>query len=528
VKLRNKKFSVQTTALIDSGAYSCFIGKRCFANSGFLAIPLPGGRRIRAFNADGTENCAGAITHFCRVQLRIGQHKTTQSFLITDLGAKDIIIGYSFLRQHNPVFDFQLETMEFSRCPPSCKYEQPRMNIDEEDLDGLQLPHLEDVAQDSFAQLNHDEWDHDEHFIHWIEHSDNPVARFLLAHTVLEEEIGTVSAGKDDKAYWSPHVPKHYHQHGKVFSKLASERMPTRKAYDHAIELNPGATLPRPSKLYPLNPAERTSLDEWIKDELAKGYIRPSKSPTAAPVFFVKKKDGSLCLVQDYRALNAVTKKNKFPIPRISDLVDRLSASSIFTSMDLRWGFNNVRIWEGDEEKAAFIMPKGLFEPTVMYFGFCNAPSTFQQMMNEVLHEEIATGHVVVYIDDILIFTDDLILHRQLVHRVLEKLAKNDLFIKPEKCRFEQSEVEFLGLIVGKNSIKMNPSKVEGITKWPAPTKVKHIQAFLGLCRGSTRNTQPNTTLRRTCEHVKVAVSNGDEVIRGPESLGRSNTSIDE
>jgi hypothetical protein len=355
------------------------------------------------------------------------------------------------------------------------------MNIDKEDLDGLQLPHLEDVAQDLFAQLNHDEWDHNEHFIHWIEHLDNPIARFLLAHTVLEEEIGTVSAGKDNKSYWLPHVPQHYHQHGKVFSKLALERMPTCKAYNHAIELNPGATLPRPSKLYPLNPAERTSLDEWIKDKLAKGYIRPSKSPTAAPIFFVKKKDRSLCLVQDYRALNAVTKKNKFPIPRISDLVDRLLASSIFTSMDLRWGFNNVRIWEGDEEKAAFITPKGLFEPTVMYFGFCNAPSTFQQMMNKVLHEEIATEHVVVYIDNILIFTDNLTLHRQLVHQVLEKLAKNNLFIKPEKCRFEQLEVKFLGLIVGKNSIKMNPSKVEGITKWPAPTKVKHIQAFLSL-----------------------------------------------
>jgi hypothetical protein len=97
VKLHDGKSTVQTTALIDSGAYSCFIGKQCFTNSGFLATPLPGGRRIRAFNADGTENCAGAITHFCQVQLRIGEHKTTQSFLITDLGAKDIIIGYSFL-----------------------------------------------------------------------------------------------------------------------------------------------------------------------------------------------------------------------------------------------------------------------------------------------------------------------------------------------------------------------------------------------------------------------------------------------
>jgi hypothetical protein len=166
VKLHNKKFSVQTTALIDSSTYSCFIGKQCFTNSRFLAIPLPGGRRIQAFNADGTENRTGAITHFCCVQLCIREHKTAQSFLITDLGAKDIIIGYSFLWQHNLVFNFKLETMEFSRCPPLCRYEQPRMNIDKEDLDGLQLLHLEDVAQDLFAQLHHKEWDHNKHFIH--------------------------------------------------------------------------------------------------------------------------------------------------------------------------------------------------------------------------------------------------------------------------------------------------------------------------------------------------------------------------
>jgi hypothetical protein len=166
--------------------------------------------------------------HFCCVQLCIGEHKTTQSFLIMDLGAKDIIIGYSFLQQHNPVFDFKLETMEFLRCPPLCKYEQPHMNIDKEDLDGLQLPHLEDVTQDLFTKLNHDKWDHNKHFIHWIEHLDNPVACFLLAHTVLEEEIGTVSAGKDNKAYWLPNCAgKHatLHNFRFIFRTLRSSRM---------------------------------------------------------------------------------------------------------------------------------------------------------------------------------------------------------------------------------------------------------------------------------------------------------------
>ena len=123
----------------------------------------------------------------------------------------------------------------------------------------------------------------------------------------------------------------------------------------------------------------------------------------------------------------------------------------------------------------------GLYEPTVMTFGLCNAPSTFQAMMNDILKEEIATGHVAVYIDDIIIFTDDLTLHRQLTERVLEKLRKHDLFVKPEKCKFEQPTVGFLGLVVSKNSIAMNESKVEGVTAWPTPTKVKHVQAFLGL-----------------------------------------------
>lgn len=153
--------------------------------------------------------------------------------------------------------------------------------------------------------------------------------------------------------------------------------MPVRKTYDHPIDFVEGASLPKPAKLYPLSPKERNSLDEWIDEELRKGYIRPSKSPVAAPFFFVKKHDGGLRPCMDYRALNDITIKNRYPIPRISDLIDSLSQASIFTKIDLRWGYNNVRIREGDEWKTAFITRRGLFEATVMYFGFSNAPGTF-------------------------------------------------------------------------------------------------------------------------------------------------------
>jgi hypothetical protein len=149
--------------------------------------------------------------------------------------------------------------------------------------------------------------------------------------------------------------------------------------------------------------------------------------------------------------------------------------------MDLRWGFNNLRIREGDEVKAAFLTHRGLFEPLVMMFGLCNAPASFQTMMNSVLKEEIATGKVVVYVDDILIFTKDLEELRRLTRQVVSKLQKNRLFLKPEKCEFERTKVEFLGLIISENLVEMSPKKLETIRLWPTPRKKQELQQFLGF-----------------------------------------------
>jgi hypothetical protein len=281
--------------------------------------------------------------------------------------------------------------------------------------------------------------------------------------------------------------------------------MPTCKPYDHAIELLPGTSLPKLAKGYPCNHAEQVAIKLFIKEHLEKGYIRPSKSSTAAPCFFVKKLDGSLQLVQDYWKLNEVTKKNQYPLPCIADLINMLTQSFIFTKMNLLWGFNNICIKEGDEEKVAFVADSRLWEPTVMFFGFCNAPSTFQNMMNNVLAEEIATGNIVVYIDDILVYNNDITTHQRLVNSILKKLQENNLFCKPEKCKFKQEKVNFLGLIIGHNSMEMDPKKVEGVTQWPAPKSVKHIQVFLGLAnfyqrfiKDFTKIVQPLTLL--TCK----------------------------
>ena len=233
--------------------------------------------------------------------------------------------------------------------------------------------------------------------------------------------------------------------------------------------------------MIPLSVDEQKEVEAFLDDQLAKGYIRPSISPQTSPVFFVPKKDRKKRMVQDYRYVNEYTIKNNYPLPLISQLVDKLKGCKLFTKMDLRWGYNNVRVKEGDEWKAAFVTHRGAFEPLVMYFGLCNSPTTFQKMMNEIFHD--MSDVCVMYIDDLMIFmkSDNQEEHDKIVLEVLQRLKANDLFVKPEKCHFRVKEVDFLSMIVSCNGIKMDPSKVSAILKWPDLTNVKQVRAFLGL-----------------------------------------------
>ena len=191
--------------------------------------------------------------------------------------------------------------------------------------------------------------------------------------------------------------------------------------------------MPRKGKVYPLSREEREEVREFVKEQLRKGYIRPSKSPQMALVFFVGKKDGKKRKVQDYQYLNEWTIKNNYPLPLISDVLENIGTKKLFTKMDLRWGYNNIRIKERDEWKAAFTMPEGLFEPTVMFFGLTNSPAMFQTMMNELLRDLINTGKVAVFIDDVIVGTETEKEHDELVAEVIWRLEENDLYVKPEK-----------------------------------------------------------------------------------------------
>jgi len=234
--------------------------------------------------------------------------------------------------------------------------------------------------------------------------------------------------------------------------------------------------------VYPLAVTEGSALTEFLNEQLQKGYIQPSKSPYASPFFFIKKKDGKLWPVQDYRKLNALTIKNRYPLPLIPKIIDKVRDARLFTKLDVRWGYNNVRIKEGDEWKGAFKMNQGLYEPSIMFFGLTNSPSTFQTMMDTIFRDLILTNEVIVYMDDILIATrHNPLHHREIVHQVLYRLEEHDLYLKPEKCSFETQEVKYLGVIIGHGKIRMDPVKTQGVQTWEAPTNLTEAWGFVGF-----------------------------------------------
>jgi RNase H-like domain found in reverse transcriptase/Reverse transcriptase (RNA-dependent DNA polymerase)/Integrase zinc binding domain/Chromo (CHRromatin Organisation MOdifier) domain len=335
----------------------------------------------------------------------------------------------------------------------------------------------------------------------WIDHSQLPIifrtpdagkARFTLRTTNAPRPIRTIQIGRLLICATNPSIPipLQYRTFERVFSEEASHEFPPSRPWDHAIDLKPGAPAALPGKLIPLSQAELEQLRKFVKEHLKRGTIRPSKSPYKARFFYIQKKDGTLRAVQDYRPVNQWTIRNAYPLPLIPELIDRLNGCSLYTKFDIRWGYNNVRIKEGDEWKAAFITNEGLFEPTVMFFGLTNSPATFQTMMNSIFSEEVAERWMTIYMDDMAIHTkrqenetelQHILRHRSYVCRVLTKLQENNLFLKPEKCTFEQPSIEFLGVRVSEGSVHMDDVKVEKVRKWLPPKNVTEVRKFLSF-----------------------------------------------
>lgn len=439
-------------ALLDNGCTTTCIDRAYAKAENFELRELD--QKIVARNADGSENLGGRITHYAELIMGVGLHRERIKFLVTNLGKARVFIGYDWLFKHNPEIDWRSQKITFSRCPPECNMQGT------EETEGWKP---EEALEEGESIL----------MVDFAEHIDLRV-KATQAQQMAEE------ADRDREKMTEDAVPEQYREYIKVFAKESFDRLPQKRPWDHAIELKPDSKAVD-CKIYPLSQTEQGELTKFLEENLKSGRIRPSKSPMASAFFFIKKKDGSLRPVQDYRKLNEMTIKNRYPLPLISELVNKLRGAKVFTKLDIRWGYNNIRIKEGDEWKAAFRTNRGLFEPLVMFFGLTNSPATFQTMMNDILRELINEGKVIVYLDDILIFTDTLEEHRLIVKRVLEILERNQLYLKPQKCEFERSEVEYLGVIIGHNSMRMDPVKIRGITEWPEPRNLKQVQAFLGF-----------------------------------------------
>ena len=227
-------------------------------------------------------------------------------------------------------------------------------------------------------------------------------------------------------------------------------------------------------------PAELEELRKQIDDLLQKRYIHPSVSPWGAPVLLVKKKDGSRRMCIDYRELNAVTIKNKYPLPRIDDIFDQLGGLKVFSKLDLRSGYHQLKVKKEDVQKTAFRTRYGHYEFVVMPFGVTNAPAVFMNLMNLIFYDFL-DKFVVIFIDDILIYSKSEAEHAEHLRLVLQTLRKHQLYVKFSKCEFWLDRVAFLGHIVSGSGIEVDPAKVKAVREWPTPKTEKDIRSFLGL-----------------------------------------------
>jgi len=477
-----------TRALIDCGGQGSFINSNLSKN-----CQLP--RKLKQHPislvlADGSHSQAGHITHYNPLVLKTADHEENIGLDVSPT-SHDIILGMPWLEKHDPAVRFGQRTITFDSafCQKECTHHGRVLPLHTEPQPSCPSPNLSTLREPSPSSNRSTSRRAVFHtpppvsiigaaaFAHLCNQPDTQL--FTVSFSPETMELSNIATHGTETDPDLSNIPPEYHEFAELFSKREAEKLPPHRPYDHEIPLVPGAKPPF-GTIYSMSPTELETLRKYVEENLAKGFLRHSQSPCGAPVLFVKKSDGTLRLCVDYRGLNKITIKNRYPLPLIAELLDRISRAKYFTKFDVRDGYNRLRVASGEEWKTAFRCRYGLFEYTVMPFGLCNAPGTFQHYMNDTFRDFL-DQFLIVYLDDLLIYSDNLAEHKRHVRMVLERLRDAGLCLKPSKCQFHVQEVAFLGFIVSSEGVRMDPSKVAAIAEWPVPKSVHDIRVFLGL-----------------------------------------------
>ena len=312
------------------------------------------------------------------------------------------------------------------------------------------------------------------------------VMEALEVNSMEPTQIATTVVQQEDEGYTPPPLPEiqkllpeEYHDFCDVFDKSKAERLPPHRVYDHKLELT--GSLPVQRKLYPMSGYKLQKVKEYLEDNLAKGFITPSQASFASPILFVQKSNGDLRFCVDYRKLNEITKRNRYPLPLMDEVLARVQGCRYMTRLDVIAAFNKLRMDEGSEDYTTFATSLGAYKYRVLPFGLTNGPASFQQYMNDVLFEYL-NDFAQAYMDDILIYSKSFKEHRHHVRSVFQKLRDAGLQVDIHKCEFHVQKTKFLGLIVTTEGLEMDPAKIEAVKTWKPPTHLKGVQAFVGFC----------------------------------------------
>jgi len=465
-------------ALVDSSSTHCFVDTKYALGHTLSTYSIP---PITLWLFDGTSNFVITQAVDLSVKFPASGDVTPMTFYLAPLDSECmIVLGHNWLTRYNPLIDWVLSSLTFWTPAPSLlappSTPSPVLSGNPvSSLPGQSDPGLVPSIDTLVCAPPHISLINAAAFVHACKLEGSTKYQLQLCPPDSAKACSSSTSTPPDLDI----IPPEYHDYVDVFSKAKASELPLHRDYDLKIDLEEG-TSPPLGTLYSLSPVELSTLQTFINENLNTGFIRPTASSHAAPVLFVKKKDGSLCLCIDFRGLNKITKKDHYPLPLISDLLDSPSCAKIYSKIDLWHMYHLVWIAPGDEWKTAFRTRYGSYEWLVMPFGLTNTPAAFQRFVNTVFADMLDVC-IIVYLNDILIYSEDMESHQQHVWEVLHRLRLHGLFAKPEKCEFHLDSVEYLGYCLSPDGLTMSPDKIQTISDWPEPQKVKDIQSFLGF-----------------------------------------------